>query len=99
MVNRRPVDEQAWPQGRYRTPSARSRGRELRRRCADHKAADSTVILDSWKRAVSPLSLSGGAAPILALDTEPARLRDLYGRHRFGAAAMRSRWSPPPAAK
>jgi hypothetical protein len=42
-------------------------------------------------QAMALTGATGGAAPIFALDSEPVRLHDRYGRHRFGQAPLLAR--------
>src|SRR5207302_1484447 len=43
------------------------------------------------RQAVALTGAGGGAAPAFSLDREPARLRERYGRHRFGQALLLAR--------
>src|SRR5205823_6165104 len=42
-------------------------------------------------QAVQLTGATGGAAPVFSLDAEPPRVRDRYGRHRFGQAMLLAR--------
>jgi hypothetical protein len=52
---------------------------------------DTGSALELRRQAVALTGAGGGAAPVFTLDGEPERLRDRYGRHRFGRALLVAR--------
>jgi hypothetical protein len=54
-------------------------------------AARTDIHRELRDQAVALTGSAGGAGPVFVLDDEPARLRDRYGRDRFGRSLMLSR--------
>ncbi len=57
----------------------------------DHRGPAAPVHRELRDQAVALTGASGGAGPAFTLDDEPARLRDRYGRDRFGRALLLAR--------
>jgi hypothetical protein len=54
-------------------------------------SSESQTLGDVRRQAVALSGATGRSARAFALDREPARLRDAYGRHRFGQALLLAR--------